>query len=417
MGDITKTTDSLSQAVAATVATSVKAAPRAVPARLRDILALDDFERHSKPLLPRMIYQYVAGGVETETAMRNGRQAYQDYGFTPRALVDTSARSTQTRLFGKVYSAPFAIGPLGGAAFVAYRADLALAAAARSCTIPMILSASSLIRLEDVIAVNPDAWFQGYLAGDFDRIERMLERVKAAGYKNLVVTVDTPILGNREHNIRTGFSMPIRITPRVMVQSATHPRWLLGTVAKTFLKHGAPHFENTEAERGPPMMSRKLRNTVARDKLTWEHIAFIRKRWAGPLIIKGIISPRDAFTARDHGADGIVLSSHGGRQLDHAMAPLRVLPEIAASKGDMKIIIDGGIRRGSDVLKALALGADFTLMGRPFLFAAAYDGQRGVEHAYTIMHDELMRNMAMLGVNTTDELNENFVRKAGPALS
>ncbi|WP_237934374.1 alpha-hydroxy acid oxidase [Acetobacter senegalensis] len=417
MGDIMKTTDSFPQAASSALPTAIKTAPRVVPARLRDVLALDDFERHCKPFLPRMIYQYVAGGVETETAMRNGRQAYQDYGFTPRALVDTSARSTQTSLFGKTYSAPFSIGPLGGAAFVAYRADLALAAAAYACNIPMILSASSLIRLEDVIAVNPDAWFQGYLAGDFDRISRMLDRVEAAGYKNLVVTVDTPILGNREHNIRTGFAMPIRITPRVMIQSATHPRWLLGTVAKTFLKHGAPHFENTEAERGPPMMSRKLRNTVARDKLTWGHIAFIRKRWKGPLIIKGIISPHDAIVARDQGADGIILSNHGGRQLDHAMAPLRVLPEVAARKGDMKVIVDGGIRRGSDVLKALALGADFTLMGRPFLFAAAYDGRRGVEHAYTIMRDEIMRNMAMLGVNSPSELNESFVRRAGPAVA
>lgn len=233
--------------------------------------------------------------------------------------------------------------------------------------------------------------------------------------KNLVVTVDTPILGNREHNIRTGFAMPIRITPRVMIQSATHPRWLLGTVAKTFLKHGAPHFENTEAERGPPMMSRKLRNTVARDKLSWGHIAFIRKRWKGPLIIKGIISPHDAFVARDQGADGIILSNHGGRQLDHAMAPLRDPAGRRGSQGDMKVIVDGGIRRGSDVLKALALGADFALMGRPFLFAAAYDGQRGVEHAYTIMRDEIMRNMAMLGVNSPRELNESFVRRAGPA--
>ena len=412
MGEMMKTTDSR-PTENAPIQTALQATPSAIPSRLRDVLALDDFARLCKPSLPRMIYQYVAGGVETESAMRNGREAYQDYGFTPRALVDTSTRATSVELFGKTYSAPFAIGPLGGAAFVAYRADLALAFAAKACNIPMILSASSLIRLEDVQKANPDVWFQGYLAGDFERISRMLDRVEAAGYKNLVVTVDTPILGNREHNIRSGFSMPIRITPRVMLQSATHPRWLLMTVAQTFLKHGAPHFENTEAERGPPMMSRKVRNTIARDKLTWEHIDFIRRRWKGPLVIKGIVSPRDAFLASDHGADGIILSNHGGRQLDHAMAPLRVLPEIAADKGDMKVIIDGGIRRGSDVLKALALGADFTLMGRPFLFAAAHDGQRGVEHAYTIMHNELMRDMALLGVNSVTELDERFVRKAG----
>jgi len=394
----------------------VRGPAAAAGGKLAAILALDDFQRACRGSLPRMIYQYVAGGVETGSAMRNGQASYEDYGFTPRALIDTSRRHARTALFGQTYDAPFAIGPLGGAAFVAYRADIALARAARSSNIPMILSASSLIRLEDVIAANPNAWFQAYLAGDFTRIDRMLDRVEAAGYRNLVVTVDTPILGNREHNIRSGFSMPIRLTPKVMVQSATHPRWLLGVVGRTFLRHGSPHFENTEAERGPPMMSRALRNTVARDQLSWRHIEHIRKRWRGPLVIKGLISPRDTILARESGADGIILSNHGGRQLDHAMAPLRVLPEVAAHKGAMKVIVDGGIRRGTDVLKALALGADFTLLGRPFLFAASYAGQAGVERAVAILTEEIRRDMALLGVNTVTELDTSFVCDARPGV-
>lgn len=390
--------------------TSVARPVDTTPRFLRDVLALNDFERKVRPRLPKMIYQYVAGAVETASSMNNGIDGYRRYGFTPRALTDTSARTARTELFGQTYDAPFAIGPLGGAAFVAYRADLALAKAARTANIPMILSASSLIRLEDVIAANPNAWFQAYLAGDAGRINRMLDRVEAAGYRNLVVTIDTPILGNREHNIRSGFSMPIRITPRVMLQSATHPRWLLGTVGRTFAFHGAPHFENTEAERGPPMMSRTLRNTVARDKLTWDHLDLIRKRWKGPMIVKGVISPRDAGLCREHGADGIILSNHGGRQLDHAVGPLDILPEIADRKGAMKVIVDGGIRRGTDVLKAMALGADFTLLGRPFLFAAAYGGAPAVEHCARILREEVLRNMAMLGLNHPSDIDSSFVR-------
>ena len=262
------------------VATSVKRSAAVTPYRFRDLLALDDFERHARRKLPHMIYQYVAGSVETGAALRQSRDAYAGYAFLPRAMVDTSARTARTELFGVSYAAPFGIGPLGGSAFIAYRGDLVLAEAARQADIPMCLSASSLIRLEDVHAQNPDAWYQAYLPGDQRRIDPLLDRVAASGYRTFVVTADTPMLGNREHNTRSGFSMPIRITPRVAWQSATHPRWLLGVVARTFLKHGAPHFENMEAQRGPPMMSQNsLRNTTARDKLSWANLRAIRKRW------------------------------------------------------------------------------------------------------------------------------------------
>jgi len=241
-----------------------------------------------------------------------------------------------------------------------------------------------------------------------------VRRVTDTGYRVLVVTADTPMLGNREHNIRTGFSMPIRVTPRVMLQSATHPRWLLGVVARTFLKHGAPHFENTEAERGPPMMSGgTVRNTIARDRLSWTNIEAIRRQWKGTLVIKGLLSPEDARLAREAGADGVILSNHGGRQLDHAVAPLDVLPEVVAEKGRMSIIIDSGIRRGTDVLKALALGADFAFVGRPFLFAAALGGVAGVEHAARLLREEIDRDMALMGVRRLAELSPGLLRRQG----
>ena len=398
-------------ASAESVGTSLRRSARATPYRFRDLLALGDFERHARRHLPHMIFEYVAGGVETGAAMRAASAAYERYSLHPRMMVDTASRDQSVTLFGTTYRAPFGVPPLGGAAFVAYRGDLVLAEAASRMSVPMILSASSLIALQEVIAHNPDTWFQAYLAGDQPRIDRLLDRVAAAGYRTLVVTADTPVLGNREHNIRSGFSMPIRITPKVAIQSALHPRWLVGVVARTCLRHGAPHFENTEAERGPPMMSRAVRNTAARDKLSWAHLDAIRQRWKGNLLVKGLVTVEDAVRARECGVDGIILSNHGGRQLDYAPAPLDVLAELGGEKRDMKIVLDSGIRRGTDVMKALALGADFVLVGRPFLFAAAIGGVPGVMHAMTILKDEIHRDMALLGVNRLDELTPDFVRR------
>lgn len=384
-----------------------------VPRAFRDLLALEDFERHAKSRLPPMIYQYVAGGVETGRGIAANYEAYQQYTFLPRMFRDVSGRDQQVELLGKRWNHPFGVAPLGGASFVSYRADIRLAQAARQMNVPMILSASSLVRLEDVIAENPDAWFQAYLAGDQPRIDRLVDRVQQAGYKTLVVTGDTPMLGNREHNTRSGFSMPIKVTPKVMWQSVTSPRWLLGTVAQTYLRHGAPHFENTDAERGPPMMSNKLRNTQARDKLNWQHVEAIRRRWKGNLVIKGLMTPADVFMARDLGADAVILSNHGGRQLDYTVPPLHTLPEIAAGKGEMKVIIDSGIRRGTDVLKAMALGADFVFLGRPFLYATVIGGSECVRHAMGILRDEIDRDMALVGVTQPTALDKSYLRR-GP---
>jgi L-lactate dehydrogenase (cytochrome) len=395
------------------IVTSLKRSAPATPRRFRDLLALDDFERYGQRLLPPMIHLYVGGAVETGASLRRAKAAYEGLALLPRMLRDVSGRNQETELFGKTYASPFGIAPMGGAAFVAYRGDLVLAAAARLANVPMILSASSLIKLEDVHAQNQDIWFQAYLAGDQSRIDRLVDRVAVAGFCTLVVTADTPILGNREHNIRSGFSMPIRITPKVAWQSATHPRWLLGVVAQTFLRHGAPHFENMEAERGPAMMSQQsVRNTTARDKLSWAHLEAIRRRWKGNLLVKGLLAPADVQLARECGADGVVLSNHGGRQLDQTVAPLAVLPEIAAAKGAMKIVIDSGIRRGTDVIKAMALGADFVLLGRPFLYAAALGGSDGVKHAIRLLQDEIDRDMALVGVRRLNELGPDLVRAA-----
>jgi L-lactate dehydrogenase (cytochrome) len=384
----------------------------AVPRRLRRFLALDDFASAARRHLPKMLYGFVSGGAETDAALRDNRAAFEEHAFVPRVLLDVSGRSQATRLFGKHYAAPFGIPPMGLAALIAYRGDLVLARAAAAMNVPMIMSASSLIPLEEVHRANPATWYQAYLAGDAARIEPLVDRVAAAGFDTFVVTADVPVSANRENNIRNGYQVPLVITPQVAWDMATHPAWLAGTWLRTRMRHGMPHFENMDATRGPPVLSKELiRNIGKRDQLAWEHVALIRRRWRGKLVVKGLLSPEDARLARENGVDGIMVSNHGGRQLDAAISPLRVLSEIAERADGMTIMFDSGIRRGTDVLKALALGAQFVFVGRPFLFAAAVAGEDGVRHALRILSDEVDRDMALLGVRSIAEITPDLLRR------
>ena len=377
----------------------------APPRSLRSILCLEDFEKAARAHLPRPLFGYIAGAAETNLSLDSNRQAFADYRFVPRVLVDVSRRSTATTLFCREYAAPFGIAPLGLSALTAYRGDIVLAEAAAQANVLMVMSGSSLIRLEEVSAASPAAWFQAYLPGDDAAIEALIDRVARAGFRTLVITVDTPVSANRENNVRAGFSTPLRPSLRLAWDGLTHPRWLLGTFARTLVHHGVPHFENNYATRGAPILSPTVeRDFSDRGHLTWAHFARIRRQWRDTLVVKGILSIEDARTARDGGADGIVVSNHGGRQLDGAVAPLHVLPGIVKACADIPIMIDGGIRRGSDVLKALALGARFVFLGRPFGYAAAVGGRAGVAHAIALLQLEVSRNMAMLGITRLDDL-------------
>jgi L-lactate dehydrogenase (cytochrome) len=379
---------------------------------LRRYLSLDDFEPTARRRLPKFIYGYISGGAETDAAVADNRRAFDEYGFVPRVLNDVSGRGQTTTLFGKSYASPFGIPPMGSAALCAYRGDAVLARAAAAMNVPMILSASSLIRLEDIRRENPAAWYQAYLAGDVSRIEPLVDRVAAAGYDTFVVTADVPVPPNRENNIRNGFRVPIAITPKVAWDTISHPHWLFGTWARTIVNHGMPHFENMDARRGPPVLAKNLmRNIGKRDQLAWKHVELIRKRWQGKLVVKGLIAPADARIARESGVDGVIVSNHGGRQLDYTLSSLRTLPEIAADAGGMTVMLDGGIRRGTDVLKALALGAQFVFIGRPFLYAAVVAGEPGVRRALTLLRDEVDRDMALLGIRSIGEMTPELVRR------
>jgi L-lactate dehydrogenase (cytochrome) len=391
---------------------TVARAESAVPPSLRKYLSLDDFEVEARRRLPKFLYGYIAGAVETDAALADNRRAFAEYGFVPRVLNDVSGRNQITTLFGKSYAAPFGIPPMGSAALCAYRGDVVLTRAAAAINVPMCLSASSLITLEDIRRENPAAWYQAYLAGDASRIEPLVDRVAAAGYDTFVVTADVPVSSNRENNIRNGFQVPLAITPKLAWDIATHPHWLFGVWARTLANYGMPHFENMDAVRGPPVLAKSLmRNIGNRDQLAWKHVELIRKRWHGKLVIKGLIAPADARIARESGVDGVIVSNHGGRQLDGTVSALRTLPEIARDAGGMTVMLDGGIRRGTDVLKALALGAQFVFVGRPLLYAAMVGGEAGVSRALTLLRDEVDRDMALLGIRSIGEITPELVRK------
>lgn len=386
-------------------------ARRHLPARLRGILSLGDLEPAARRALPRPLFGYLQGGVEDNVSLQANVAAFRKWMFRTNVLVDVSTREQGRELMGRSYRAPFGIAPMGICAMFAFDGDVAMASAAEAAGIPYVLSGASLTPMERIAQAAPTcAWFQAYIPGEPEHIAGLLERVEKAGFRTLVVTVDTVTLANRENNVRVGFTTPLRPSLRLAWDGLLRPRWLLGTLGRTLTKHGMPHFENAGRDRGVPIISSTVvRQFGLRDHLSWEHLALIRRQWRGKLVVKGLISATDVMRAEQAGADGVILSNHGGRQLDSTVSPLVVLPEAVKAKGRMAIMLDSGVRRGTDVLKALAQGADYVFLGRPMAYAAAVGGQQGVAHAIELLREEIHRDMALLGVRNLAELSEDHL--------
>ncbi|WP_315123372.1 alpha-hydroxy acid oxidase [Comamonas antarctica] len=379
---------------------------------MKNIYNLEDFRGLARQRLPASMYAYIANGAEDELSLRWNRAAFEDYEFIPRMLVDVSARTQHIELFGQRYASPFGIAPVGLGAMYHFDGDVALARAAHAHGIPYVLSGASLTRLEKVAAAAPGIWFQAYLPGDPREVQRLLDRAAAAGITNLVITVDIPVSVSPDRYARFGFSSPLRPSLDMLWQGITHPRWTIGTFLRTLAQHGMPHLENWRADRGNPVLSSTLQKDVRnRDNFTWDHIRVARSHWQGRLIIKGIMCGADAVQAREAGADGIIVSNHGGRQADSVATPLSVLAEVVDAAPGLVVMMDGGIRRGADVLKALALGARCVFAGRPFNLALAAAGQPGVETAIALLRDELQRNLALLGLNHPYEIGPTRLRR------
>lgn len=374
------------------------------PRSLRRIVCLEDFAAPARAFLPAALWEFVSTGADGKVSLRGNRASFDRYWLKTKILTDVSGRSTAKQLLGRTYGAPFGIAPMGASALFGFEADLAFARAAAKADIPFLMSGSALIPMEKIAEANPDAWFQAYVIHERDAIAALADRAWRAGFRTLVVTVDTPVGANRRVNLRQGFSYPMRPSLRIAVDGLLHPRWLFRTFFRTLMTTGMPHIENYGAGRGMPILSWSAPDRrMPRDALDWEDMKWLRGHWNGRLLLKGVLAAEDARTAAEMGLDGIMVSNHGGRFLDTAIPPLEVLPEIAAEKGGMAIIYDGGVRRGTDVIKALGLGADFVFIGRPFLHAAAIAEEAGVAHAIELLAAEIDRTMAFLGSADLDD--------------
>lgn len=384
---------------------------------LHRTLSISDLERQARCRLPANIYAYICGGADDGRTVYRNAQVFEQWGLAPRALRDVSSRSAEITLFGHRYSSPVGIAPTGLASLCWHRGDLALARAAQKENVPFILSGLSTIALEDIVAVAPDVWYQAYLPSDRSQIKRLLSRLQSAAVRQLVITIDVPVVSNREHELRNGFCLPLRIRPGLIARGVARPRWLVSTLLRTLWRDGIPRFENYAADRGGPILAALPGNRAQRDTLGWEDIRWIRDQWPGKLILKGILHPSDVFTANSLGVNGIILSNHGGRQLGDAISPMSLLAQVGTETKDMAIMIDSGFRRGTDVIKAMALGAAFVFVGRPTLYGLAAGGEVGVRRALEILRNEVTQNLGMLGCTSASDLSRDILCHTHPHTS
>jgi len=376
-------------------------------ARAMNIADLREIARHK---VPNFIFEYIEGGAEDEATLRRNRAALEALSFVPRTLVDTTRRHQRIELFGRECAAPLVIAPTGGNGLAHARGDLALARAAASLGIPFCLSTMSTVRLEQVASeVGGRLWMQLYVMENRKVAEEIVRRAGAAGYEALVFTTDANVFGSREWD-RRNYRRPGRPTARNVLDALRHPRWLY----EVLVRHGVPRFENFASHLPPGGASAVGGSTVIpklfAPSLTWDDIGWLRGLWRGRLLVKGILSVADAERAAQLGCDGIVLSNHGGRQLDYCVSPIEVLPQIARAVGQrMTLIIDGGFRRGSDVLKALALGAHGVMLGRATLYGLTAGGEAGARRALELLTTEIDRTLGHLGCRSVSELGPDLL--------
>jgi len=386
-----------------------------------DLKAYNIFDLRDQAMqrIPKGLFEFVDRGTEDEIALRNNREVFNRIRFRPRTLVDVSKRSLGTTIFGVAHKMPMVIAPTGTAGLMWFEGELELARAAKAAGIPFTLATGSMTAMERVAEeAGGELWFQLYMWPERKLSHQLVERAKAAGYKALVVTVDGVSAGNREYNIRNGFTIPFTFSTRNVVDMVTHPRWLFGVMLRYLATTGMPMYMNYPAEAKAKLTAGPMgRSSLRTDSVSWADLDALRKIWPHKLIVKGILDPQDAATAVDHGADGIDVSNHGGRNLDGIISPMEVLPEIVQAVGSRATVFtDSGFRRGSDVVKALALGADAVMVGRSTLYGVAAGGYDGAARALEIYREEISRVMALLGCNTIGELGPQYLHFLDPGL-
>jgi (S)-mandelate dehydrogenase len=376
-------------------------------------LTIEDLRRIAHRRLPRSSCEYLEGGAEDEVSLRRNRDIFERIAWSPRSLVGVAMPELAISLFGRRANLPVVIAPTGFNGLLWPQGDLALARAAASAGIPFTLSTVSNCAIERLAREAPgDNWFQLYPVKDPRSLERLLDRARDAGYGTLVVTTDVPVLGAREWDQRN-YRAPLKLGLPALLDMLAHPAWMW----RVLRAGGVPRFENLleflpagDKSRSALLGARYL-STQLNPLFSWQDVARLRERWRGRLVLKGLLALDDARRAVELGADGIVLSNHGGRQLDSAVSGLELLPAVAAELRDRTtVIVDGGFRRGSDVLKALALGAHAVMIGRATLYGLAAGGEAGVAHALNLLRAEMERTMTLLGCRTIAEVDRQLVR-------
>lgn len=388
--------------------------------RLAKVLNYEDARRFARRTLPRAVFDYVDGGTEDETTMRRNTEGFRDLRFRPRMGVWVAEPQLSTTLFGQALSFPVLTAPCGGLRLIHPQADIAVAGASAFAGTIHIASSASSFSLEEIAESSPDRhWFQLYRFMGRAGMENLVHRAQAAGYKAIVATVDTQVGSKRERNWRNGFSYSMRVNAanalKLGPQLAPRPFWLA-----RYVRDGMPfQLANTAGmtRDGVPMSLPEMGYQESNSP-TWEDVAWVRQNFDGPVLVKGVLTAEDGRRALDLGCDGVVVSNHGGRQLEGAPATIDVLPEVVAAVGDrMEILVDGGVRRGSDVLKALALGAKAVLIGRPYVWGLALGGQDGISHMLEILRAEMTRSMQLMGCSSIHDLDHTWLTRAGSTMS
>jgi len=379
--------------------------------KLENCFSIQDLKKLAKRSLPGVMFDYIEGGAEDEVTLNNNKQSFQNFEFVPRVLRDVSKIDLSSRVQDIHTALPIVIAPTAMSRSFHYQGELAVAAAAKNSGIPYSLSTMSTCSIEEVAAVkeNP-GFFQIYVWKDTKMVDDFIKRCKQSGYQGLMLTVDLPAPGNRERDLRNGHGNAKKQKRKIAIGALKTPKWLYRLLTSPelilanmveFLPHGANLSKTIET------VSQQFDASV-----TWEDARKMRDKWQGKFLIKGIQSVADAKKAVEIGATGIVISNHGGRQLDGAPSAMNILPEIRAAVGDeIEVLIDGGIRRGSDIIKAIALGATACLIGRPYLYGLAAGGEAGVDRALEILETEMERVMKLIGCDSIKNLDSSYIRR------
>lgn len=379
------------------------------------LISFSDLHRLARKRLPKIIFDMIESGVEDELGLQRNEQAFHKHLLVPRVMVDITRRSQRTTLFGRSYASMVGIAPTGLAGMFRHGAESMFAQAALDMDVPYILSGACIEEMEKVVAVSPERiWYQLYAANDRAVTQDMMKRAEQAGVSTLVLTVDTPVLPKRERDMRNGFGLPLRPPPALMLEALMHPGWIAH-----YLLHGGLPVMKTWARYLPEGASPGDVFTYFRQQSpsvqTWRDLDAFRSNWKGRLVVKGLQHPDDAVRAADAGVDGVIVSNHGGKAMDRGPAPIDALPGIAAAVGHrVTVMMDSGIRRGSDAMVARCLGARFVFSGRGPLYGVIARGLQGAARSIDILRDEIDRTMGLIGCADLEDLGPHFLQNLPP---